>query len=81
MGNTAVNKDLNYYMALPYTIEVVPDEGDGLWFARVKQLRGCMTQAESWEALYPQIREAMQLWFELALERVRPIPEPVGEPG
>lgn len=76
-----MNKDLSYYMSLPYTIEVVPDDGDGLWFARVKELRGCMTQAESWDALYPQIREAMQLWFELALERGRPIPEPVGEPG
>ncbi len=69
-------KDIHYYLSLPYTIEVVPDDGDGLWFAKVKELKGCMTQAESWEEIYPMIREAMELWLEVALDRGLEIPEP-----
>ena len=40
------NKDLNFYLALPYTIELIPDE-DGFWFAQIPLLRGCMTQSAS----------------------------------
>ena len=36
-------KDLQYYLGLPYTIEIVPDE-DG-YFVRVLELPGCMTYA------------------------------------
>jgi antitoxin HicB len=70
-------KDLNYYMRLPYTIQVVPEDGDGLWFAEVSELEGCMTQAESWEALYPMLRDAMAGWFSAALESGMDIPEPL----
>jgi antitoxin HicB len=71
-----MHRDIAYYMSLPYTIEVIPDDGDGLWFAEVKELPGCMTQAESWDALYPLIRDAMEGWLNVALEFGHPIPEP-----
>ena len=64
----------DYYLSLPYTIEVIPDEG--AWFARVKELSGCMTEVDSWDEILPAIEEAKRLWLELALERGRPIPEP-----
>jgi predicted RNase H-like HicB family nuclease len=67
-------KTPDYYLSLPYTIEVIPDEG--AWFARVKELSGCMTEVDSWEEILPAIEEAKRLWLELALERGRPIPEP-----
>jgi antitoxin HicB len=69
-------KTVDDYMALPYTWEVVTDDGDGLWFAEIKELEGCMTQADSWEALYPMMLDAMRGWLEVALETGMPIPEP-----
>ena len=72
------NKTLEYYLALPYTIEVIPDTDEGGYVARVKELPGCMTQAESWDELDEMIREAKEGWLEVALEYNHPIPEPTG---
>lgn len=65
---------LEYYLALPYTIEVIPDEG--AWFVQIKELSGCMTEVDAWDEILPAIEEAKHLWIELALERGRPVPEP-----
>ena len=66
------------YLRLPYTIKVIRDEGEGFsgWFARVVELPGCMTQAETLEELEGMIQEAMRAWIETALEDGAPIPEP-----
>lgn len=69
-------KTLEEYMALPYTLEIIPD--DGAWFVQVKELSGCMTEVDSWDEVLPAIEEAKHLWLELALEKGRPIPEPQG---
>lgn len=44
-------KTLDYYLSLPYTIEIIPDTEEGGYVARVKELRGCVTQAETWDDL------------------------------
>jgi predicted RNase H-like HicB family nuclease len=62
------------YLSLPYTIEVIPD--DGAWLARIKELPGCMTEVDAWEELLPAIEEALRLWIEVSLEHGDPIPEP-----
>lgn len=72
-------KTLEYYLSLPYTIEIIPDTEDGGYVARIKELRGCITQADSWEELDMMIREAQEGWLEVALEYGHPIPEPTGE--
>jgi predicted RNase H-like HicB family nuclease len=74
MTTGTTKKTLEYYLALPYTIEITPDQG--AWFARVKELSGCMTEVDTWEEILPAIEEAKYLWLELALERGRDIPEP-----
>jgi predicted RNase H-like HicB family nuclease len=71
-----MNKDVAYYLGLPYTIEVVR-EADDVWFAQVRELRDCATQTETWDAVYPMIREVMALWIETALEDEQAIPEPM----
>ena len=70
------NKTIAYYLSLPYTYEVIPDREEGGWFVKVKELPGCMTQAEAWEEVLPMIEEAKQLWLETALEYGHAIPEP-----
>lgn len=74
-----MEKDVDYYLSLPYTIEVMrePDEGDGeAWFARVVELPGCMTEADSFAELGEMIQDAMAAWIDVALEDGQPIPEP-----
>ena len=69
---------LEDYLELPYTIEVLKDEGENYsgWFARVVELPGCMTQADTFAELSEMIEEAMALWIETALEDGETIPLP-----
>lgn len=66
------------YLALPYTIEVIRDEDDEYsgWFARVVELPGCMTEADTFAELGEMIENAMRAWLEIALEDGQAIPEP-----
>ena len=70
-----MEKTIEYYMSLPYTIELrrEPEEG---WFVQVKELRGCMSQGQTQEEALAMIQEAMELWLEVALEDGLSIPEP-----
>ena len=70
-----MEKNINYYLNLPYTIELQQDPEEG-WFVRVKELRGCMSQGDTPEEAFEMIRDAMQGWLEIALENGTPIPEP-----
>ena len=38
---------------------------DGGWFVRVKELPGCMSEADTLDEALANIREAMQLWLEV----------------
>lgn len=72
---TKQNKTLGYYLSLPYTIELTPDE-DGYWFAEIPLLSGCMTQGRSRVEALDMIDEAKTLWLETAMEEGITIPEP-----
>jgi len=67
--------DINHYMSLPYTIELIREDTT-TWFARVAELPGCMTEGDSAEDAAAMIQDAMAGWIELALEDGRTIPEP-----
>ena len=69
------NKGLEYYLSLPYTIELTPDE-DGYWFAKIPLLSGCISQGASREEALAMIDDAKSGWLELASEDDEPIPEP-----
>ena len=66
------------FLRLPYTIEVIRDESDGLpgYVARVVELPGCLTQADDFQELGEMIEDAMRAWIETALEDGQTIPEP-----
>lgn len=78
MNNPQLAKTIEEYLQLPYTIEVVRDEADGItgWFARVVELPGCMTQADTFDELDEMIEDAMRAWIEAAQAKGMPIPEP-----
>lgn len=71
-------KSLDYYLSLPYPIELIPDD-DGYWFARIPLLKGCMTNGNSREDALVMLDDAKQLWLETALELNMEIPEPERE--
>lgn len=75
MATPATIKDLNYYMTLPYTIELTPDS-DGFWFAEIPLLDGCMTNGESQADALEMIEDAKRGWLITALELGLDIPKP-----
>lgn len=68
-------KDLDYYLSLPYTIELIRED-DTTWFARVVELPGCITEGDSGEDAFAMIQDAMAGWIDIALEDGHVIPEP-----
>jgi predicted RNase H-like HicB family nuclease len=70
--------ELDEYLNLPYTIEIIPDDEDGGYVARIRELSGCITQADSWDELSIMLEDAKRLWLESALAHNDPIPEPLG---
>jgi antitoxin HicB len=77
------HKSLDYYMNLPYTIEFTPELSDPeepVWFAAVKELRGCMTEADTFEEAAEMIKDAMGVWIQGSLDVGLPIPEPEPNP-
>lgn len=57
---------------LTLTVLVERDE-DGIYVAKVPALKGCYTQAYSYEDIFPRIREAID--FCLEVENTEDIPE------
>jgi antitoxin HicB len=70
-----MGKNLDYYLRLPYTRELIP-EPEGGWFVRVKELPGCMSQGDSPDEALQMIQEALRAWLEVELENGTAIPEP-----
>jgi antitoxin HicB len=81
MANHSQKKDLAYYMALPYTIQIRPvkDESGDYFFATVAELDGCQSNGDTFAEAYESVREAMEGYLEVKLEYGDVIPEPVGE--
>ncbi|NJL54348.1 type II toxin-antitoxin system HicB family antitoxin [bacterium] len=72
-----MNKDLEYYLRLPYQIVLTPgeDPGDG-WLAEIPALPGCFTAGETREEALEMLDDAKRLWLESSLAHGDPIPEP-----
>jgi antitoxin HicB len=69
------NPKREYYLSLPYPIELIPDE-DGYWFAQIPLLPGCITQGASRAEALDMLDEAKELWLETAIAEEIEIPEP-----
>ncbi|MGA3261173.1 MAG: type II toxin-antitoxin system HicB family antitoxin [Bryobacteraceae bacterium] len=70
--------DLAYYMALPYTKLLRPDE-DGDIVARIVELPGCSAHGENEAEALKNLQEAQRLWLEDSIEAGDPVPEPEKE--
>jgi antitoxin HicB len=69
-------KTLEYYMSLPYQIEIYPEPDGSGYTAVIPELPGCMTCADTIDELWEMIDEAKMGWLEVSLEDGDYIPEP-----
>ena len=70
-------KTVEYYMNLPYKMEIVPDPDEGGYVARYPELPGCMTAGGTVESVIKNAADAKKAWLEAALEEGTEIAEPV----
>jgi len=69
-------KDLEYYMSLPYQLEIKEDPYEGGYVAGYPELRGCLTCAETIDEVKAMALDAKKCWLEACLEDGIEIPEP-----
>ncbi|MBQ9764438.1 MAG: type II toxin-antitoxin system HicB family antitoxin [Phascolarctobacterium sp.] len=69
-------KNIEYYLKLPYRLEIVPDIHEGGYAASYPELPGCLTCAETLEEVIANALDAKKTWLEAALEDGTPIQEP-----
>lgn len=70
---------LDYYLSLPYRLEITPDPEEGGFVAEYPELPGCLTCADTMEELLPLIEDAKRSWITCALNNKLSVPEPVSE--
>lgn len=71
-----MNKTLEYYLELPYKLEIVPDKIEGGYGARYPELPGCITCADTIEGVIANAVDAKRSWLEAALADGVEIAEP-----
>lgn len=72
-------KTLNYYLSLPYKIEIVPEEDGRGYTCTIPDLKGSVAFGETIEQALETINEVKRNWLEIALEQGWRIPEPIAE--
>ena len=70
-----MKKTIDYYLSLPYRLEIVPDTVEGGYGARYPELPGCITCADSLEEVVMNAEDAKRAWLEAALKDKVEIPE------
>jgi antitoxin HicB len=70
-------KAFEYYISLPYRLEIIPDSDEGGYAARYPDLPGCITVGNSIEDAEANAADAKREWLIAALESGAAINEPV----
>lgn len=71
-----MKKTIDYYLNLPYRMEIVPDTEKGGFTAWYPDLPGCMTCADTIEGVFLNASDAKRAWIEAALEECIEIYDP-----
>lgn len=69
-------KNIDYYMSLPYKMEIIPDETEGGFVVSFPELKGCMTCIDKLSDIEDMAKDAKKSWFEACMEDKIEIPEP-----
>lgn len=76
-----IKKTIEYYLSLPYSLEIVPDVYEGGITARYPGLPGCITCADTMEDAVVNAVDTKKAWLGAALEDGISITEPSPEPN
>ena len=71
-----MKKTIEYYLSLPYRLEIVPDTEEGGYGARYPELPGCIACADTLEGVVAMAEDAKRAWLEAAIEEGIEIAEP-----
>lgn len=71
-----MNKDLDYYMHLPYRMEIVEDKDEGGYVVCFPELKGCITCGDTLKDAIEMAKDAKKTWLMAMLDDHCPIPEP-----
>ena len=71
-----MTKTIDYYMALPYRMEIIPDVEEGGFTAWYPDLPGCLTCSETMDGIIANAQDAKRAWIKAALEDGIGINEP-----
>ena len=74
-------KTIEYYMNLPYKLEIIPDPYEGGYVARYPDLPGCVSVGNTIEAITENTLDAKKEWLAAAMESGTDIAEPVTVEG
>ncbi len=69
-------KKIDEYMTLPYRLEISPDTAEDGFVVSYPELPGCITCADTMEAVIANALDAKRAWLEAALESGTYIPVP-----
>ena len=69
-------KNIDYYMALPYKMEIVEDKDEGGFVISYPDLPGCINCGETIETAIANANDAKKAWIKAALESGIEIQEP-----
>ena len=69
-------KTVDYYMSLPYKIELYPDVEEGGYAVACPELPGCLSCGDTIEECIKGIEDAKFAWISASIEDGYPIPEP-----
>lgn len=71
-------KTLEYYLSLPYKLEITPDTEEGGYVAAYPELPGCLTVGETITETVKNAEDAKAAWLEAAIDDGVAINEPQG---
>lgn len=69
-------KKIDYYLNLPYRLEVIPDTEEGGYEAYYPDLPGCITVGKTMEETVENALDAKKVWLEAAIDEGIEIAEP-----
>ena len=69
-------KTIEYYLSLPYKMELVADVDEGGYVVCFPDLRGCISSGETVEEAVSNAKDAQREWMIAAMEEGYEIPEP-----
>ena len=69
-------RTLEYYMSLPYKMEIVPDTEEGGYGISIPDLQGCVSVGNTIDEAVSNINDAKKEWLTAAIEDGIDIPEP-----